>query len=60
MSEKLKPCPFCGNEVKLISRPIKFGSDERVYYIECQCGITTGEAADCHSAEKTWNRRNKK
>ena len=43
---KLKTCPFCGNEVKMISRSITFDGNERAYHIECQCGITTSESTE--------------
>ena len=60
MSEKLKRCPFCGNEVKMTSRPIVFSGGERAYHIECQCGITTSEAIDRNSVINYWNRRAEK
>ena len=57
---KLKTCPFCGNEVKMISRSITFDGNERAYHIECQCGITTSESTDCNSVVNHWNRRYEK
>lgn len=38
MSEKLKPCPFCG-EVPIIHRKeTTFSTTGEVYFIECNCG----------------------
>ena len=68
MDKKLKPCPFCGNEVVIIDdynprlyRPIKNGK----YYISCyDCGIMMGYDTDYggqfnteKEAIEAWNRR---
>lgn len=38
MSEKLKPCPFCGGETKSVKRNV---CNEKIYFIKCyKCGAT--------------------
>ena len=60
MKDKLKPCPFCGGEAKIVSRRYSFYSDEKLYHIECKCGITTRECLYLKSLEEYWNRRDEK
>lgn len=74
MTEKLKPCPFCGTEVKLRKETMWFNSHGyKGYYKytvgcrECGCGIAM-RATDTlfrtdseakRNAIKAWNRRAK-
>ena len=54
MSEKLKPCPFCGGEVKEFT-----GEDAAPYRwtVECDnCGAHVGSYTR-HNARVKWNRR---
>lgn len=40
INEKLKPCPFCGEHVKLTHKDDQFGYGFNGYIIECDsCGI---------------------
>lgn len=55
MNSKLKPCPFCGSEAKLISR----GSCNYVTCSnedECWCGMTCPVGTP-EEAVQIWNRR---
>ena len=53
MSERLRPCPFCGEVMKLQS----FGSTEDVY-VQCQTCSTTGpNGVDLECAVLQWNKR---
>lgn len=62
MSE-LKPCPFCGGEVRMTSR--LFGSDAdgfdvRRYYVRCrECDVGFIHLSPVQVAE-LWNRRTTK
>jgi hypothetical protein len=38
MSEEVKPCPFCGSDPKMCSRPLSNGNGEYVAYVKCGCG----------------------
>ena len=53
---KLKPCPFCGGEARIIEH--EFTGADNTYGIKCKCG-TQGfqfwESID--DAIKAWNRR---
>lgn len=54
MSEKLKPCPFCG------SRAMIFKTFNGACYVQCcVCGIGTLHCDDKEQLIKTWNRRTK-
>lgn len=62
MSEKMKPCPFCGDENPFIER-----MDTYTYAVRCNNCLATGEwseedvnkEADKHEAEAiaNWNKR---
>lgn len=57
MSEKLKPCPFCGSEdVKMGSRGNTFCTD---IYIKCHCGAKVQICEEYGEEEliNRWNRR---
>lgn len=34
---KLKPCPFCGNDVRIRERPVYGYEGNFEYYIQCEC-----------------------
>lgn len=55
MSDKLKPCPFCGGEAMLNyfgSRPISY------YQISCsECGCRQASSIHKESVINTWNTR---
>lgn len=58
MSEtpKLLPCPFCGEDKKLVSfvRP----DPTKIHGVECwTCGATGGYANGKHESAEIWNRR---
>ena len=56
MKDKLKPCPFCGGEARIIEH--EFTGANNTYGIKCECG-TQGfqfwESID--EAIEAWNRR---
>ncbi len=53
MNEKLKPCPFCGNEDLRVEKGVK-----RMTRIRCWvCGATNGYVVGRYNAESRWNRR---
>ena len=57
MSEKLKPCPFCGGEAELggVIKPIL---NEHRYQIACNyCGGQTLFFQSVEEAIKAWNTR---
>ncbi len=53
MTEKLKPCPFCGGEAVLISN-----KEEQLYSVECKnCDCGTCDHLGAEIAVEAWNRR---
>ncbi len=64
---ELKPCPFCGGQVKLVSGQVKLLNENDFYMFcceECGAGITfakeqDGYAEDCSREESIdkWNTR---
>ena len=50
--EKLKPCPFCGGEAKIM----KMGYPHWVYCLECGAKVHGGTTSEKDSI-KAWNRR---
>ena len=50
MTEKLKPCPFCGGEAKLID-------DDWSYVICTKCGIHPYHRISLKDAIEEWNNR---
>ena len=56
MNEKLKPCPFCGGEAKLIDPYVS--TNRWAYFIECQnCKATKGYYQNKKVAINAWNTR---
>lgn len=56
--QKLKPCPFCGMEVKIVEKPM-------YYYVshvdvnvlrDCEIGVRIYARTKCQAIKK-WNRR---
>lgn len=54
MSNKLKPCPFCGGKAKIFATPDDFG-----YGVECEndCIFFFGQFDTRERAIEAWNRR---
>lgn len=53
MSEKLLPCPFCGEIAELF-----YHTDTECYNIEClECECTLPEYATAGESIESWNRR---
>lgn len=53
MTEKLKPCPFCGSD-----EPYKTRLDDFTYVIQClACGATGPYELNTDEAVEAWNRR---
>ncbi len=58
MTEKLKPCPFCGSEKIYIDMRDVFNEDETEYFYTCKnCGATAPACIDDNDALKAWNTR---
>lgn len=52
MMEKLKPCPFCGGEAKIM----KMGYPHYIYCLKCGAKVHGGTTSEKDSI-KAWNRR---
>ena len=62
MTEKLKPCPFCGNDKINICRYERTGESFSMYaaycdYSEGGCGAESGRRYSIDSVKEAWNRR---
>ena len=58
MSEKLKPCPFCGNEYVFMHTSLYGYIKEQHYYVGCgRCKCIGGHAVAEEAATALWNRR---
>lgn len=57
MTEKLKPCPFCGGNKVSISQGLK-GGCVKAHYIECEdCAASSEMHFSIDSAVEAWNSR---
>lgn len=57
MTEKLKPCPFCGGEGRVFE-DTSFGVDNPLYRVFCgMCLVKTDTAYRREDAIEIWNRR---
>lgn len=55
---KLKPCPFCGGEVSLVTSKIWDIYDYKpTYCVQCSCGVFTRAVDTDGEAMRMWNRR---
>lgn len=54
---KLKPCPFCGGEVRIISSKKDFQTSVEETYGLCKCGFVFTILSEVNKFEKKWNRR---
>jgi len=61
MTEKLKPCPFCGGIAKLFSFDVAYNpvrlKDWELQCMNDDCGVTTGTWYTKEQAINVWNRR---
>lgn len=57
----LKPCPFCGEPAKTMSRPSNHTSTGMFYVVHCYCGGNCACAWKCgdtaQQAADLWNNR---
>ena len=56
---KLKPCPFCGGEAKIMKDSVY---EDNPYFVictdkKCECYAVTNHCRTPYSAIKAWNRR---
>ncbi len=50
MTEKLKPCPFCGGKAEI--------EGERIFWVSCQeCCAESNSFIELEEAIEAWNRR---
>ena len=54
MTEKLKPCPFCGSVAPLLFAPEHYGAPRVVM---CDCGAQGALSYSKKEAIDAWNRR---
>jgi len=59
MKNNLKPCPFCGCKIHVISTG-KAIAGNTLYGVLCVCGAEGPSADSKQDAADTWNRRVKK
>lgn len=55
IDEKLKPCPFCGGEVRM--HYVDFPDGDAEYVFDCACGRKIFETASKLKAVTAWNTR---
>lgn len=50
---KLKPCPFCGGNTKMIDTALKI-----IFWVRCtECGASISAYGNIEDAERAWNNR---
>ena len=54
MSDKLKPCPFCGHTPMIDDHKIMDGI---MYRVKCACGVSTGYYRNEKYAIMRWHTR---
>lgn len=59
MTDKLKPCPFCGGNAKVRETGYRKwdGSHRRFYIVECECCTVNIENDKKEEAITSWNTR---
>ena len=59
MSEKLKPCPFCGGEAYTEGHKVELQEGFGFWFVSCknQCGALVGYFPTEEMAIKAWNKR---
>ena len=59
MSERLKPCPFCGGKAKLRAFALHFGAEmPYAFYVGCDdCEASSNHYDYRKEAIEAWNRR---
>lgn len=62
MSEKTKPCPFCGGDIEIVMMNLFPGQTEPYYYprcgdVDCVAGEDTMDSATIEGAKALWNKR---
>lgn len=55
MTEKLKPCPFCGRSPYIQKRPV--AQKKCIYAVKCHCGVLTHFMERQYKAIEVWNTR---
>lgn len=54
---ELKPCPFCGGEVRIISSKRDFNKRVEETSGLCECGFLFTILSEINKFEEKWNRR---
>ena len=58
MTDKLKPCPFCGNPNLLVDKGILENDELGNYFVCCnKCHVTGPAGYTAQEAVEAWNRR---
>ena len=58
MTDRLKPCPFCGGEARYIDATTAIPYDREIYFVECkECRSNSDMYYSLENAIKAWNTR---
>lgn len=57
MADELKPCPFCGSEMEVKSKPDDYARGPGRLYVICDCGAMGAGGKTVGEAIAAWNRR---
>lgn len=58
MENELKPCPFCGNNAKIVKSRNIAAKTKEVYYVQCVgCEVRTPIKVEINTTVEAWNRR---